>query len=477
AVTLPTPAYGLGAVYNSQQKRIYLLGGYSGSFLKTINVFNPQTETITPASISLSQPDSQMAAIYSPISNRIYAFGGLGPSSVATNTIYSLNFTGALNGTVTQLPVHLPQAEFTQNAVQDAHSGLIYLIGGLNTDRVLAFDPVTNNLWSTLIKLPQTRAYGAAVYSDRNRQALFIGGGVYLSNGDNFVYRVPIGDGPSVPVGRWDFPQAVGQAVNSIAGQKNVYVGTNGEGFWRYYSNGTRIQYFPYYYGSASGIVNGMHFDPSASTLWFGTGDAYGWSYDGSALVGYNVTNTTASMQNPVYSTDGFFFGHANGAAWPSFCCGWINSWAGGRITSLASRAGDPAPLGDFYEWAAVGSLIIPKPSGPITSSISSPNNLYPYAYELHRLTFNLFTGGSSDTNFSTPCGIATINDLLFDRNGDFFIPNGAGVCFIGNDPSYGSSLSGNQITPLIGGQTVQASMDADGRIWVASLGNGGSIN
>ncbi|HET7377630.1 MAG TPA: two-component regulator propeller domain-containing protein, partial [Anaerolineae bacterium] len=91
--------------------------------------------------------------------------------------------------------------------------------------------------------------------------------------------------------------------------------------------------------------------------------------------------------------------------------------------------------------------------------------------------TFNLFTGGSSDTNFSTPCGIATINDLLFDRNGDFFIPNGAGVCFIGNDPSYGSSLSGNQITPLIGGQTVQASMDADGRIWVASLGNGGSIN
>ena len=75
------------------------------------------------------------------------------------------------------------------------------------------------------------------------------------------------------------------------------------------------------------------------------------------------------------------------------------------------------------------------------------------------------------------PCGYTTINDLRFDRNGDFFIPNGAGVCFIGNNPNYGNSLSGNQLTPLIGGQPVQASMDAEGRIWVASLGNGGSPN
>ena len=311
--TLPVPAYGMGAVYNSQQKRIYLLGGYSGSFLTSINVFDPATETIAPASVSLTQPAYQMAAIYSPLSDRIYSFGGLGTSFVATDTIYSLNFTSALSGTLTQLPAHLPQADITQNAVQDAHTGLIYLIGGLNTDQVLAFDPVTNNLWSTLIKLPQTRPYAGAVYSDRNRHALFIGGGFYMSNGDNFVYRIPIGDGPSVPIGRWDFPTtSITHTINSIAGEKNVYVGTNGEGFYRYYPNGTSFQFPGAWYGSASGIVNRMTFISPTNLLWYGTSDAGAWSTDGSALFG----STVPPLQNPAYVTDGFFFGHYNGLAW-----------------------------------------------------------------------------------------------------------------------------------------------------------------
>ena len=477
AATLPTPAYGIGVVYNSKQDRIYLIGGYSGSILTTINVFNPNTETIGTSSVSLPQPDYQMATIYSPLSDRIYTFGGLTTGGTAVNTIESLNFTSTTGGTATLLPTHLPQADFTQSAVQDSHTGLIYLIGGNITDQVLAFDPTSNNLWTTLIKLPQTRPYAGAIYSERNRHALSIGGGYYLGNGDNFVYRIPLGDGPSVPIGRWDFPQAVSSQVNAIAGEKNVYVGTNGSGFYRYYPNGTAIQLPGYIYGSASGVVTGMYYDPNASKLWFGTSDAYGWSYDGSALVGYNNGNTTSSMQNPVYSTDGFFFGHANGAAWQSFNSSWNNSLSS-NVTSLASRAGDNVGLGLFAEWAAVGTPIIPKPSGVVTNSVNGPNNNYGFNYTLHRLAFNLFLGGSgTDVNYGAPCGYATINDIRFDRNGDFFIPNGAGVCFIGNNPNYGNSLSGNEIPVLIGGQPVQASMDAEGRIWVASLGNGGSPN
>ena len=209
AATLPTPAYGLGAVYNSKQDRIYLIGGYSGSVLSTINVFDPGTETIGASSVTLPQPDYQMAAIYSPLSDRIYTFGGLTTGGTAVDTIDALNFTSATAGSVTPLSAHLPQADFTQSAVQDSHTGLIYLLGGLTTDQVLAFDPTSNNLWATLIKLPQTRPYAGAIYSERNRQALFIGGGFYLGNGDNFVYRIPLGDGPSVPIGRWDFPATV----------------------------------------------------------------------------------------------------------------------------------------------------------------------------------------------------------------------------------------------------------------------------
>jgi hypothetical protein len=472
AATLLAPAYGIGAVYDSQQKRIYLLGGYSGSVLNSINVFDPQSETIGTTSVTLPQPDYQMAAIYSPLSDRIYTFGGLTTGGTAVNTIDSLNFTSATTGSVTQLSAHLPQADFTQNPVLDAHTGLIYLIGGLNTDQVLAFDPVTNNLWTTLIKLPQTRSYAGAVYSARNRQALFIGGGAYLSNGDSEVYRIPLGDGPSVPIGRWDFPAStITHTINSIAGEKNVYVGTNGEGLWRYYPNGTSFQIPGGDYGSASGIVNGMYYDPNADKLWFGTSDAYGWTYDGSAMVGYNSGNTNASMVNPVYSTDGFFWGHGNGAVWQSSNNAWNNSLSS-NVTSLASRTGDPAPLLNFVEWAAVGSPIIPRPSGPITNSVNSPNNNYNFNYSLHRLTFNLLLGGTgTDVDYGTPCGYATINDLRFDRNGDFFIPNGVGTCFIANNPNYGSSLSGSEIFPVNGGQTAQASMDKDGRIWIASQG------
>jgi hypothetical protein len=477
---LPAPAYGIGAVYDAQQKRIYLLGGYNGSVLNAVNVFDPQSETMGTTSITLPQPDYQMAAIYAPSSDRIYTFGGLTTGGVAVSTINSLNLTGATTGSVTSLSTHLPQADITQNPVLDSHTGLIYLIGGQNTDQVLAFDPMTNNLWTTLIKLPQTRPYAGAVYSDRNRHALFIGGGAYLSNGDSEVYRIPLGDGPSVPIGRWDFPQPVGNQVNSITGGKSVYVGTNGSGFYRYYPNGSQVQIPGYVYGSAGGVVNGMYYDPSSSKLWFGTNDAYFWSYDGSALNGYNNTNTTSALVDPVYSTDGLFFGHANGAAWKPLLVGssWQNSLAE-HVTALASRAGDsPGGFGQFYEWAAVGSPIIPRPSAPITSGLNSPNNDYIFDYKLHRLTFNLFVGGSgTDTDFGTPCGISPINDIRFDRNGDFFIPNTYGVCFIGNNPNYSSSLVGNELHPLIAGYPIAASMDAEGRIWVASLGNNSSNN
>ena len=104
AATLPTPAYGIGAVYNSQQKRIYLLGGYSGSILTSINVFDPQTETIAPASLSsvaarLSNGRDLLAAVRSHLLLRRPGDRGSSP----TDTIYSLNFTSATSGAVTPL--------------------------------------------------------------------------------------------------------------------------------------------------------------------------------------------------------------------------------------------------------------------------------------------------------------------------------------------------------------------------------------
>ena len=76
------------------------------------------------------------------------------------------------------------------------------------------------------------------------------------------IWRAPLGDGPAIPLGRWDFPMTVGDAVNAIAGDETrVVVATYGSGAYRYNANSGRTRYTPADLGSASGIINDVRYD------------------------------------------------------------------------------------------------------------------------------------------------------------------------------------------------------------------------
>jgi hypothetical protein len=112
-------------------------------------------------------------------------------------------------------------------AVEDPITHLIYLINGESTSRVLAFDPTSNELWQTPIELPRDdsgnlliRPYSSVIYSPRQRHALVIGGGYYNTSGASNVWRIPLGDGPSVSIGHWD---SISSGLGNIDYMSSVY--------------------------------------------------------------------------------------------------------------------------------------------------------------------------------------------------------------------------------------------------------------
>ncbi len=128
------------------------------------------------------------------------------------NDAYELTLNADNSGSITQLAATLPKADRGGVAVEDPITHLIYIINGQYTGNIVAFDPTSLEVWRTPIELPRDdsgnlliRPYSSVIYSPRQRHALVIGGGYWTSAGDTNVWRIPLGDGPSVPVGNWDF--------------------------------------------------------------------------------------------------------------------------------------------------------------------------------------------------------------------------------------------------------------------------------
>ena len=161
---------------------------------------------------------------------------------------------------------------------------------------VSAFDPTSLELWRTPIELPRDdagnlliRPYSSVIYSARQRHALVIGGGFWNTSGDNNVWRIPLGDGPSVPIGHWDF---INSQLGNLDYMSSVYwrvaLGRRMRRSSTLIPMGTRA--IPARY-SATGI-GGMTIDPSDGTTWFTT-------WNGSTV---NVKRDTGSAVETRYS-------------------------------------------------------------------------------------------------------------------------------------------------------------------------------
>ncbi len=468
ATLLPTAARSAVAVYHPRLDKIYVFGGRNpGIVLTDMSLFSPASETIS-ATVGISLPSAryEMAAAYSAATDKIYTFGGLDGTGTATDTIFEIAPSAdGTTATITQITTaRLAQASSGLAAVEDPVTQLIYLIGGTNSDRVAVFDPVTGQLWQTTVKLAAQRVYSSVAYDSRNRHALVMGG--YLSSGQNNVWRVRLGNGPLVALGRWDFPLPVGAAVNAIAGgEKRVFVATQGDGLWRYNETGGRTHYTAAALGSANGIVYDVHYNAPTDETFVATDDA-GGKYIPSS--GTATTYGPSLGTNRVFAVDvtpGYsdlnsvpvFFGTDIGLMWgprlvlrPAPHYEWLTTFSGQRIDALAHRGN-----GDL---------------GVIVNGV------------LKRMTYNWSNGSSSVSDLGLPCGWEG-RMLAFSNNGDRWLPVydsieslGHGLCRIAAASTTGS---GSILPTDVGDEARAIDRDADGRMWVAigsSWGTSGGL-
>ena len=410
-------------------------------------MFDVATESISSAPFTLPQAGYGLAAAYSPLTQKVYYFGG-SPDGGATfdDKAYALTLNADNSGSITTLAVKLPKADRGGVAVEDPISHLIYIINGQSNGNVVAFDPTSLELWRTPIELPRNdagtlliRPYSSVIYSPRQRHALVIGGGYWNQAGDNNVWRIPLGDGPSVPIGHWD-------SINSQLGNLDYLSSV----YWRVAMGraNAALKYFdsdgyarnPGAYTAAG--MGGMRVDPSDGTTWFTTwsGNTVNVRRDNGSTVEnrYSETRVTpvtaANAPDAVvpYNNHTPFFGsglnlkwqnvsdYSNGTWHNSFVGPGVGNWDWTRIPAIAHR--------NFSEaWAIVE---------PWYTSLGRPGNApdaggpTPTRPQLGRLYYEYYGSNYAENLYGFPCGASLwAKDLVFGLNGDWWIGGDGGVC------------------------------------------------
>ncbi|MBN2006427.1 MAG: IPT/TIG domain-containing protein [Anaerolineae bacterium] len=443
--TLPFPAAAQAAVYYPDLDRIYLFGGLaSGGEFTDIWVFDPATAILTPASFSLPAALREVSAAYSEATGKVYLFGGL-QGFLETNVIYEVTLgSDGLNGAIRSLPATLPHATGALGATLDPWTQLIYLAGGANQDRLWVFDPLTEQVWATRVALSPTLTDPGVAFSALHRHLVIAGGSPDSGN----VWRVPLGDGPLVPLGRWDFPAPAGAQVNSIEGEGDgVVISTHSNGAWRIFGDGTREHYTAAALGSVNGRVHDGDYNPANGYVFLATDDAGAKLDNGATLTSYGgaVFGT-----NQVLSIDAAgLYGTAGQGLW--------------------RRAYNP--ISDSYYWVQffdgrnIGSLALRSPGDAWLLSSGF----------LARYQYSLIVAGTA-TTYTVPCALLSPTDLAIGANGDWWAVSpgifefgGSGICRI---PAAGTPGVGATVSPdtTLGDDARAVDVDGDGRVWVALL-------
>jgi hypothetical protein len=496
AATLPAGRNNATAIYLDHLNQIVVIGGWYydaavEKYADSIYVFDVANETISTASFTLPQPGYGLAAAYSPLTQKVYTFGG-SPDGGATfdNKGYALTLNAGHTGSVETLTAQLPKGDRGGVAVEDPITHLIYLINGESTARVIAFDPTTNELWPTPIELPRDdagnlliRPYSSVIYSPRQRHALVIGGGYYNTSGANNVWRIPLGDGPSVPIGHWDF---INSQLGNLDYLSSVYwrvaMGRQSAALKYFDSDGYARSPGPY---SAAGM-GGMTIDPSDGTTWFTTwnGSTVNVLRDTGSTVETRYSETRGSPITSPYAPDAVvpynnhtpFFGNGYNLKWQNvndYILGtWHNSfvapgpfgvWEWTRIPAIAHR--------NFSEaWALVQPwyTVICKAVEPNAPNCGGPT---PGRAQLGRLYYEYYGTTSAENLYGPPCGTSLwATDLVFGKNGDWWIGGDGGVCRYSAAYPPSAGWGGNLFVPTIGTNVKKLSVDGDGRIWAAVM-------
>jgi hypothetical protein len=504
AATLPVGQDNAVAVYLDHLNKIVILGGWYydaavEKYADSIYVFDVASETISTAAFTLLRPGYGLAAAYSPLTQQVYFFGGSDGATLDDKS-YALTLNADNTGSITTLAAKLPAADRGGVAVEDPITHLIYIVNGQYNGNVVAFDPTSLELWRTPIELPRDdsgnllpRPYSSVIYSARQRHALVIGGGYWTSSGDNNVWRIPIGNGPSVPIGNWNF-------VNSFLGNLDYMSSV----YWRVAMG--RVNGAVQYYDSdryvrnppamgATGIT-ALTLTPYDGTTWF---NMYGSNFvgikqDTGAPAITTIYNEPRSPGIPTayapgavmpYNNHTPFFGNGYNLKWQnvndyilgtwhdSFVGPGVGNWDWTHIPAIAHR--------NFSEaWAIVEPWYnsIGRPSNAPDAPSAGP---VPTRPQLGRLYYEYYSSNYAENLYGFPCGASLwAKDLVFGLNGDWWIGGDGGVCRYSSvyPPT---AYNGNLFVPTIGTNVKKLSVDGDGRIWAALMpdgsGNSGGLS
>lgn len=503
AATLPGGRNNATAIYLDHLNKIVIFGGWyyeAGveKYASEVYVFDVATESISAASFTLLQPGYALAAAYSPLTQKVYFFGG-STGAILVDTGYELTVNADNSGAITPLAAKLPVADAGGGAIEDPVTHLIYIVNGVNNANVIAFDPTSNELWRTPIELPRDdsgnsliRPYSSVIYSPRQRHALVIGGGYYNTSGSNNVWRIPLGDGPSVPIGHWDFYNSF---VGNLDYMSSVYwrvaMGRK-NGVVQYYDSDRAVRYPGNL--NATGL-GGMVIDPNDGTTWFTTwnGSTVNLKRDTGSSIQTRYSETRVTPVTSAYAPDAVmpyndttpFFGTGLNMKWQnvndyilgtwhtSFSAPGNNNWEWTHIPAIAHR--------NFSEaWAIVEPWYtsIGRPESADAPS-AGPVATRP---QLGRLYYEYYGTAFAQTLYGFPCGTNLwAKDLVFGPNGDWWIGGAGGVCRYSAAYPPTSGYGGNLFVPTIGSNVVKLSVDGDGRIWAALMpdgsGNSGGLS
>lgn len=491
AATLPVALSRGVAVWQPAIQRVVLLGGYDAAVAQATDavlLFDPANETISPANFTLPTGRYNAAAAYSPLTDRIYLFGGhsgeLFPAfAVPKRETFEIQVNVDGSGSATHLPIaDLPVGTRYPTAIEDPKSHLIYVLGG-DTEYVQAFDPIAQKSWRTMIRMPRASS-GVAIdrtplngnaqavfYSPRSRHALVVGGQLGLA-AQRKMWRVPLGDGAAVPLERWDFPTPIGAHVTAIDGDdKRVVFGTDGAGPFvaEITHDGTRVAF-----GSGAFNVNDVSYHSSADQTWVATSLAGAWRFPGSSASPNRHVGQGGGIEdintNRIYALDdsGSHFATDRGL------------WSHNRFGSGYSQHMSDPTNAYTHVVALAGNPLTGDIWGVTQTSDSLSENTWDLP-ELRRVAFDDF-GSGSEANYGSVCGTGALagelreyKDMVFDPSGNLWIVGTGGfgisgvndkaICYI---PANNIPAGANRFFSFNGEHANDASVDAEGRVWVA---------
>ncbi len=474
-VTLPQGMRAMAAVYHPGVKRIFLIGGetaesgFGATNLQTVYSFDPVSETLVNTSITLPAPLSHLAAVYSGATEGIYLFGGRPGLTGWSSSIYELQIDDdGSSGSVTLLQTQLPRLEFGASAVEDPISRLVYVVGGIEP-RLLAFDPVEDRLWKTPIEFPSSLVkessigpFASVVYDTQNRHMLILGGAAnrLFYSGRSDIWRIPLGDGPALPIGSWDVPGRLPTTslLTAIDGDEDrVIFGTRTDGAFRYDADRSLEHYTPTELAGRNGSIsiNDVVYDFANDRIWLSTNRGAKRDSEGTITTYDEIDLGTDDVLtvDPVRS---------------------IIGTAGEGVKLLTP--GIPNPLWRTYlpeRW--VGATARRDRDGELwlLAGIITPDATYP-SYTLWRMTYS---GGFipivETTDFGAPVGNGeALTGLAFDGNKNWWVSSTNGIAYIPAAETPDQSIT-NVLTPLIGASADDVDVDRDGRIWVAIRDDG----